>query len=129
MPRGDRTGPAGMGPMTGRAAGYCAGYSVPGYMNTVPGGGFWGWGRGGGRGRRNRFYATGLTGWQRAALGLPAFWPAAVYPAPFAWPFAPATISTEQELDLLKRQAEYFTNALEGTRKRIEQLEAQPQQE
>jgi hypothetical protein len=33
MPRGDGTGPAGMGPMTGRAAGYCAGYDVPGYMN------------------------------------------------------------------------------------------------
>jgi len=26
MPRGNRTGPAGMGPMTGRAAGYCVGY-------------------------------------------------------------------------------------------------------
>jgi hypothetical protein len=32
MPRGDGTGPGGMGPMTGRAAGYCAGYNVPGYM-------------------------------------------------------------------------------------------------
>jgi len=30
MPGGDGTGPAGMGPMTGRAAGYCAGYPVPG---------------------------------------------------------------------------------------------------
>ena len=40
MPRGDGTGPAGMGPMTGRAAGYCAGYPVPGYMNPVPGRGF-----------------------------------------------------------------------------------------
>jgi len=35
MPGGDRTGPAGMGPMTGRAAGYCAGYPVPGYLNPV----------------------------------------------------------------------------------------------
>lgn len=33
MPRGDRTGPAGRGPMTGRGAGYCAGYPVPGFMN------------------------------------------------------------------------------------------------
>lgn len=31
MPRGDRTGPAGMGPMTGRGMGYCAGYNAPGY--------------------------------------------------------------------------------------------------
>ena len=43
MPGGDRTGPAGMGPMAGRAAGYCAGYPVPGFMNPVPRGGFWGW--------------------------------------------------------------------------------------
>ena len=43
MPRGDGTGPAGMGPMTGRAAGYCAGFPVPGYMNPVVGrGGFYG---------------------------------------------------------------------------------------
>ena len=53
MPRGDKTGPYGAGPMTGRAAGYCAGYTVPGYMNT--GGGYSrgygrGWGRGFGRG-------------------------------------------------------------------------------
>jgi len=42
MPGGDRTGPMGMGPMTGRAAGYCGGY-----------------------GRRNMFHATGLPGWMR----------------------------------------------------------------
>ena len=40
MPGGDGTGPAGMGPMTGRAAGYCAGYPVPGFMNPIPGRGF-----------------------------------------------------------------------------------------
>lgn len=33
MPWGNGTGPAGYGPMTGRAAGYCAGYPVPGYLN------------------------------------------------------------------------------------------------
>jgi hypothetical protein len=47
MPLGDRTGPLGMGPMTGRAAGYCAGFSVPGYMNPIPRRGF-GWWRGAG---------------------------------------------------------------------------------
>lgn len=40
MPAGDGTGPVGLGPMTGRAAGFCAGYPVPGYMNPVPGRGF-----------------------------------------------------------------------------------------
>ena len=33
MPGGDRTGPAGMGPMTGRRAGYCAGLKIPGVAN------------------------------------------------------------------------------------------------
>ncbi len=33
MPRGDGTGPAGQGPMTGRGMGYCAGYNAPGFMN------------------------------------------------------------------------------------------------
>jgi len=37
MPLGDGTGPAGAGPMTGRAAGFCAGYPLPGYMNPAAG--------------------------------------------------------------------------------------------
>lgn len=52
MPRGDRTGPAGAGPMTGRGAGFCAGFNAAGFQTA--GGGF---GRGCGRGFgfRNRF--------------------------------------------------------------------------
>jgi len=124
MPGGDGTGPAGLGPMTGRAAGYCAGYPVPGYMNPVGGRGFWGWGRGrgGGWGWRNQFYATGLTGWQRAAVGWPAFGGVVPPVVPYGAPFAP-TVSTEQQLDALKGQAEYFEDALDGIRKRIQELE------
>ena len=143
MPGGDGTGPGGMGPMTGRAAGYCAGYPVPGYMNPIGGRGYWGWGRGGGRGWRNQFYATGLPGWQRAGMGMPAYggmgmpayggmgMPAYGAPpvppaqaAPYGAPFAP-TMTAEQELDGLKGQAEYFEDALEGIKKRIEELQAQ----
>ncbi len=72
MPGGDRTGPMGMGPRTGRAAGFCAGYDVPGFANPAYGwGGGMGWGRGRGyggglgrgfggrgRGRRFRYWAT-----------------------------------------------------------------------
>jgi hypothetical protein len=108
MPGRDRTGPLGFGPRTGRAAGYCARYPAPGYMNPTFGRGF---GRGGGRGRRNRYYATGLTGWQRAAYGMPY---AVLYP--------PADAG-EQELAALKRQAEYLENDMNSIKKRIEELE------
>lgn len=46
MPNGDMTGPQGMGPMTGRGMGFCAGFNMPGLMNP----GFrCGFGRGFGR--------------------------------------------------------------------------------
>lgn len=124
MPRGDRTGPAGFGPMTGRAAGYCAGYSVPGYMNPAPGGmgRAWGRGMGYGHGWRNWHYATGMTGWQRAAAGMPA-WGAVPYQGipPVAPVGNPAT--ADQEMEALKNQARYFEGALEEIRKRINEME------
>lgn len=119
MPGGDRTGPAGWGPMTGRAAGFCAGYGAPGYANPAPGGAFWGWGRGRGRGWRNWYSATGLTGWQRAAAWPPA-WSA---PGPYA-PWAAPAVTGEQKLDALRDQAEYFSEALAEIRKRIDELES-----
>jgi hypothetical protein len=120
MPRGDGTGPAGMGPMTGRAAGYCAGYPVPGYMNPVGGRGYWGWGRGGGRGRG---FGRGL-GWARAGYGWPV-WGGADYPyVPYPAPFAQAP-TPENELAGLKQQADYFQDALDEIKKRMEQLEAE----
>ncbi|MCK4274272.1 MAG: DUF5320 domain-containing protein [Dehalococcoidales bacterium] len=51
MPFGDGTGPRGMGPMTGRGAGYCTGYRQSGFTNTMPGRGWFNLGRGLGRGR------------------------------------------------------------------------------
>ncbi|QSZ26989.1 DUF5320 domain-containing protein [Aceticella autotrophica] len=59
MPRGNGTGPMGMGPRTGRGMGYCSGYNVPGYANRA--------GFGMRRGYRNMYYATGIPGWGRAA--------------------------------------------------------------
>lgn len=110
--------------MTGRASGFCAGYSVPGYMNPVGGRGYWGRGRGGGRGWRHSYYATGLPGWARAPMGYPAWGgPADTY-APSAGPFAP-TMAAEQELGDLKKQSEYFQDALGQINNRIEQLEAE----
>jgi hypothetical protein len=47
MPRGNGTGPMGIGPMTGRGAGFCAGFDAPGYAARGGNGG-----NGGGAGRR-----------------------------------------------------------------------------
>jgi hypothetical protein len=124
MPGGDRTGPQGFGPMTGRGAGYCAGYGMPGYANPIPGRGWFGrgrgwfgrgWGSGRGRGWRNRFYATGMPGWIRSG---PA-WPGA---GANAYPYA-QEITPKQEMDILKDQAEMLKGELEEIQKRIGILE------
>lgn len=113
MPGGNGTGPMGMGPMTGRAAGFCAGFNMPGYANQNPGRGFgMGLGRGrgfncnpgGGFGRRNRYYATGMTGWQRAAGAAPQ-------------------MSHDQEVEALKNQAESLQDALDAVRTQLQELE------
>jgi len=90
MPRGNGTGPMGLGPMTGRAAGYCAGYGVPGYRNPYGGRalqrGFYprwganpfqgfGMGRGRGFGRgRGRGFAAGR-GWGGGYPPIPRYRP------------------------------------------------------
>ncbi|MDD3890120.1 MAG: DUF5320 domain-containing protein [Syntrophomonadaceae bacterium] len=62
MPGGNGTGPSGMGPRTGRGAGYCSGYATPGYMNPVQDQSYWGCGRGNRRGGRGRAYGfRGIT--------------------------------------------------------------------
>ena len=116
MPRGDRTGPAGMGPMTGRAAGYCAEDTTPGFVSVVggrgPGGRGYGGGRGQGRRRRNRFRGTDLVGEQPAVTEEPD---SGIAPP----------IGKGEELDALKQQAETLCRTLDGIRERIAELEHQ----
>ncbi len=104
MPRGDRTGPMGAGPMSGRGAGFCAGYNAPGFANPTPRlglrRGFCAGGAGGGRGWRHWYYATGLPRWAR---------------------WAPPT--AEQELAGLKDTAAQLKEQLDAINKRIEELE------
>lgn len=102
MPGGDRTGPAGFGPMTGRGAGFCAGNTVPGYANAGRG---WGWGRGMGRGRgygRGFGFRGGMGGFMPAASGV---------------------VTSEQELKSLRQEAEFLADSLGQINERIEQLE------
>ena len=69
MPFGDGTGPRGMGPMTGRGAGYCAGYGAPGFTNPYPRGG-----------RAGRFFGRGVPYADPYAGG---------YADPYAGPYGP----------------------------------------
>ena len=113
MPGGDRTGPRGLGSMTGRGAGFCAGYNTPGYMNPVGPSGFYGrgGGRGGGWGYRNMFYATGQPGWMRD--GYQGYGPAYGQVPQY---------SKEDEIRSLKEQAEYFKKSAEDINARLNEL-------
>ena len=91
MPRGDRTGPWGAGPMTGRAAGYCAGYSVPGFMNPIGG------------------YGRGLYTYPPPAVGQPAY--------PQAYPPVAQPQSPKQEVAAL----ENYQKELEAEKANLEQ--------
>ncbi len=111
MPRGDRTGPWGAGPMTGRAAGYCAGYSVPGYLNPVGG-----YGRGLGR-RRGRGFGRG---WSRG-FGRERF----VYPQPVvtqpAYPHPIQPIAQPQTPEQESAALENYQKDLEAEKADLEQ--------
>ncbi len=116
MPGGDRTGPQGMGPMTGRGAGYCSGVAAPGYTSAGYGRGFglgranWG---GGGRGWRNRYYATGVPGWARYGA----------YPPPYAVPGPYAEPDPDLQKQALKNQADALQAELDLVKKRLSDLE------
>lgn len=120
MPRGDGTGPTGMGSRTGRGAGYCAGNTMPGYANRPLGfgqGGGRGAGQGcglgisAGRGWRNMFRLTGLPGWMRLGQG--------------GAPAAQASAAPQPDLDerlILKQQAEVLNDQLDKVKQRLSEL-------
>jgi Spy/CpxP family protein refolding chaperone len=118
MPRGDGTGPMGTGPRTGRGAGGCGGGNAAGFATSGAGLGF-GRGRGGhrgqrgGHGRRNMYHATGLTGWQRAAMD------AGTTPA------ANATPTENIERQTLETEIGAMQSHLDAMKKRLEELEAE----
>jgi hypothetical protein len=125
MPRGDRTGPWGLGPMTGRAAGYCAGYLAPGFMNPIRGYKR-GFGRGGGRGFGR--------GWGRGfGRGWYAYPPSVIVPPAYPQVYPPVTQSQtpEQEAtalenyhkDSLAEKAD-LEQEMDGVKARIEELKA-----
>ncbi len=115
MPRGDRTGPLGEGPMTGRGMGLCAGYNVPGYMNggvNPRSRGNFGLGRGKGRGNRWGFNATGQPGWARVYgqnRGIPQV-------------NIPPQMDVQNEIGLLRDEAKELSRRLDEVNARLEVL-------
>lgn len=114
MARGDGTGPTGMGPMTGRGGGYCAGFGMPGFDRAGRGSFFgrsWGpgagWG-GGGRGFCRWFFGAGLPAWNRLA----------------GWGASGAASDTDLEKQSLKGQAEALQGELDRIKRRIQEMEA-----
>lgn len=114
MPFGDKTGPVGMGPMTGRQAGYCRGYSA-GYGAQRPfapgrrclGTGF---GRGRGLGYRNRYFSPYAPG------QVPYFDPNINrYAAP---------VTQDDEKRFLQQEADALQTHLGEIRKRLDELES-----
>jgi len=128
MPGFDGTGPWGEGPMTGGARGTCnpavaAGYGAAygrGYGRGRGQGfrrGFWPgcrWGRGYGRGFGWRGVYPARGGWYGPAYGL--------------YQGGPYAMSREDEINMLKDEADTMKAELDAINKRMEELESKPSQ-
>ena len=105
MPGGDRTGPIGRGPRTGRAAGFCAGFSIPGYANP-------GFGRRFGRGFGRGFWGRRML-WREPHLYDP-------YNPPFRGVFP--TQNKEEEKVYLEEMVKGLEDEIKDIRGRIKEL-------
>ncbi len=114
MPGLDRTGPMGAGPMTGGGFGRCnprsRAYGLGSFGSGRGGRGF-GRGRGYGRGFGRRGARFDDQGWYGPAYGS--------YPGPYA-------VTGEDEISMLKKEAEMMKEELNAVNKRIEELGSEP---
>ncbi len=108
MPKGNRKGPMGQGPMTGRGLGFCQGDDTPGYMNNYGRGGGMGRWHGGGMGRGRGF---GRGQGFRGGNVFGSFFGGA------------QMLSKKDEARMLKSQAEDIKSSLLDIEKRIKDLE------
>ena len=115
MPRGDRTGPMGQGSRTGRAFGYCEGFDSPGFTKGVGGG--MGRGMGCGRGAGSgRGMGRGMGFGHGRSFG-------GAYTGSFpGYPWMPS-MSKEDEVKLLKSQADALSRSQKDIEKRLGELE------
>jgi len=111
MPAFDRTGPRGMGSMTGGGRGMCNPYARPisrrGFDPGV------GWGRDRGRGYRHMFWATGLPGWMRSGSDDP-------WGTPVTTPY-----NKEQEMVFLKDRAAALKEELDAINSRLRDFDSE----
>lgn len=107
MPRGNRSGPMGMGPMTGRGQGYCSGYDAPGY--AYPGHHT--------RGMRRAWRGRGWFGtpMHRHGWGPMDF---VAYEVPY-----PAEMSAEEQADMLTTREAWLQEQLDEVRMNLENLQ------
>ncbi|MFP3872625.1 MAG: DUF5320 domain-containing protein [Candidatus Natronoplasma sp.] len=129
MPRGDGTGPEGLGPATGRGLGYCTGHSTPGYTKGVGLGLARGRGRGigrglargfrGGRGRGRRVAVPGRPRRALVSRRIPVD-----YTVPAGGTVSPhyGEYTEEEELEDLKAYAEDLKAELDAVDERIDEL-------
>ena len=116
MPRGNRTGPMGAGAKSGRAAGFCAGFGMPGFANpsmTATSGRAMrrnrsrmclqptGWG-----GRHRWGFAAGRPGW--GSFG--------------GHPFMPQPVDPEWEKEALRDRSRALQSELDAINKRLEEM-------
>jgi len=124
MPGRDGTGPIGLGSFTGKGLGFCATYVNPNNSRIASSQEIFGRSRGGGRGCRNFYNETGLPGYARYSLGLPA-WGNAGH-SPYADnQFSEQDIDLKQEAEFLKNQSEFLSQQLSGIQARLIELEKQ----
>jgi len=98
MPGGDKTGPLGQGPMTGRGLGFCSGNATPGYKYPGFGRRI---GRRGGRGR--------------------GFWHPNYSPGPFYANIQP-NLSKEEQINYLETILKDLESEIKDIKQRIKEL-------
>lgn len=109
MPGGNKTGPLGMGPRTGRHAGYCAGFDASGSRRGDVSGmtGRSACCHGGGRGWRHWFHATGQPGWMRNGNQTTPM---------------PESVVQESEIQALTRRADELQQELSAIQQKLQML-------
>ncbi len=123
MPKGDRTGPMGMGGMTGRGAGYCAGFGAQGRENTAPRRGL-GMSFFGGHGFRNCGFGSGRRGWWNRlfAIDQPRWMRFSGYAAPNRYQTPDGKPDAEMEMQILKKHAQILQEELAFIEKRLAEV-------